>query len=47
MATGFCVKCQANVNMISPVEKVNKRGLKYVQGKCPDCDCKVNRIIGK
>jgi len=47
MVEAFCVKCQDTVNVMDGREKINKRGLMYIQGSCPVCSNKVNRIIGK
>jgi DNA-directed RNA polymerase subunit RPC12/RpoP len=47
MSKAYCVKCKKEVTMKDPKKKVNKRGLEYMQGNCPNCNIKVNRITGK
>ena len=47
MTEGYCVKCKKKVEMLTPKEVVNKRGMKMAKGKCPNCDTTVCRILGK
>ena len=44
---GYCVKCKKTVTMNEGKEVINKRGLKMMKGKCPNCTTTVCRILGK
>ena len=45
MTEGYCVKCRKKVNMNSP-QKVEKKGRKMTQGKCPNCGTTVTSFGG-
>lgn len=47
MVEGYCVKCKKKVEMLSPKEVINKRGMKMAKGTCPNCSITVCRILGK
>ena len=44
--TAYCVKCKEKRDFTGEVV-VNAKGTRMAQGKCPECDTKVNRILGK
>ncbi|MCH9718612.1 MAG: hypothetical protein K0U60_01935 [Actinomycetia bacterium] len=44
--TAYCVKCKEKRDFTGQVV-VNAKGTRMAQGKCPECDTKVNRILGK
>jgi uncharacterized Zn finger protein (UPF0148 family) len=43
----YCVKCKQKQEMQNPVEVTMKNGRKMMQGTCPVCGVKMNRIMGK
>lgn len=43
----YCVKCKDKRRMIDFVIKTSDSGRRMAQGKCPVCNTKVNRILGK
>ncbi|MCX6711510.1 MAG: DUF5679 domain-containing protein [Candidatus Woesearchaeota archaeon] len=47
MAEGRCMHCRKQVEIKDGKEIEMKRGLKAIQGVCPDCGTKVFRILGK
>lgn len=42
----YCVKCKENRNF-EGVIKISDSGRRMAQGKCPICNTKLNRILGK
>jgi DNA-directed RNA polymerase subunit RPC12/RpoP len=44
MATAYCVKCRAKVEIRNPRNVTLKNKRPAVQGKCPRCGTKVFRI---
>ncbi len=44
MATAYCVKCRAKVQINNPRNVTLKNGRPAVQGACPRCGTKVFRI---
>jgi hypothetical protein len=42
----YCVKCKQNVDFLG-ILKTSDSGRRMAQGKCPVCDTRVNRILGK
>ena len=45
--TAFCVKCRDKVPLTNPTNKVNSRGVKMLQDKCPKCGSVVNTFVKK
>ena len=41
----YCLKCKDKKEMNNVQLKTNKRGIKYLQGNCKDCNCKTNCFI--
>ncbi len=46
MAEAYCVKCKAKKEMANAQEVTMKNGRKAIQGVCPQCGTKMNRILG-
>lgn len=44
MVKGYCVKCKKMIEMKTPKKKLMKNGRPMMQGLCPKCGTKVNRI---
>lgn len=42
----YCVKCKENRDFVGVV-RTSDSGRQMAQGRCPVCDTKVNRILGK
>jgi len=47
MNEAYCLKCKTKKNIINGSLKTNKKGNKYIQGNCDDCNTKINRILKK
>ncbi|MGA9042299.1 MAG: DUF5679 domain-containing protein [Terriglobales bacterium] len=45
--TAFCVKCRHKVPLSNPTVKINSRGVKMLQDKCPECASVVNTFVKK
>ena len=45
--TAFCVKCRHKVPLTNPTVKINSRGVKMLQDKCPECASVVNTFVKK
>lgn len=43
---GWCCKCRTIVEMRSPRKRYTNRYIIVMQGRCPACESKVNRIYG-
>ena len=41
---GYCVKCKAKKDMVSPEEITMKNGRPATKGTCPDCGTKMFKI---
>jgi len=41
---GYCVKCKAKKEMVSPEEITMKNGRPATKGTCPDCGTKMFKI---
>lgn len=44
--TAYCVKCKEVVGFVGTV-RTSDSGRQMAQGRCPRCDTRVNRILGK
>ncbi len=42
----YCVKCKAKRETTGNVV-VNDKGTRMAKGQCPECNTKLNRILGK
>lgn len=42
----YCVRCQAMINMSHPT-LIERNNRKIIKGRCPRCNCKVNRFVSK
>lgn len=42
----YCVKCKENVDFTGTI-KTSDSGRQMAMGRCPRCDTRVNRILGK
>lgn len=47
MTKGFCVKCKKMVEMEKEAISKTKKGTRITKGKCPICNTKVCRMLGK
>ena len=43
---GYCVRCKEKRDFTGVIE-VSKTGMNMAKGRCPECDTKMVRIIGK
>jgi hypothetical protein len=43
----YCLKCKSKKEMLNGSIKTNKRGMRYIQGECKDCGCKMNSFLKK
>jgi hypothetical protein len=43
---GFCVKCKEKRDFEGEVAET-KTGMRMAKGKCPVCETKINRFLGK
>ena len=41
----YCLKCKNKKEMTNVQLKTNKKGVKYLQSNCKDCNCKMNKFI--
>ena len=44
---GYCLKEKKNELIKDGVEKINKRGGRYMSGLCSSCGCKMNVFLKK
>jgi RNase P subunit RPR2 len=43
--TAYCVKCRQTREMKNPQQVTMKSGRPALQGECPECGTKMNRIL--
>jgi len=43
----YCLKCKSKKTIKNPVITTMKTGMNAVKGECPDCGCKMFKILPK